>query len=302
MDDNIRELNIVITDINKKIKELEEYKNKIENEIKEKTLLLLESKKDSLTKNDIVILFNLKVKGNEYTKNTNTNDGKEGIWLEKLMNIKTNCYNKPDICGYEMKKYSDKISFGDWSASEYLFSINTVLLDEINGEKINITKEEFIKYFGTKNEDKESRYSWSGSCVPKYNKWNECGQILQIDDNNNIMAMYSYDKDKRNNKNDTYKNKHICIAIWHHKKIKKHVEDKFNQKGFFVCKKNKDNIYDKICFGSPIDYSIFIENIKSGNIFFDSGLYNDDIKPNTRMYSHWRAHKNFWNNLIIEEY
>ena len=67
-------------------------------------------------------------------------------------------------------------------------------------------------------------------------------------------------------------------------------------------KKNKNNIYDKICFGSTINYSIFIENIKLGIVFFDSGLYHDDIKPNTRMYSHWRAHKNFWNKLIIEEY
>lgn len=38
-----------------------------------------------------------------------------------MMNIKPNKKNFPDIGGFEMKKESNKITFGDWSG-EYLFS------------------------------------------------------------------------------------------------------------------------------------------------------------------------------------
>lgn len=38
------------------------------------------------------------------------------------MGIKHNAKNEPDINGYEMKKSSNKITLGDFSASEYLFS------------------------------------------------------------------------------------------------------------------------------------------------------------------------------------
>lgn len=126
---------------------------------------------------------------------------------------------------------------GDWSA-EYLFSNNRKLLEKINNYDIKISKEEFIKYFGNKNEDIDNRYSWSGSCVPKYGEYNNCGQKLIIDKDNNIQALYSYQHDKRNNKKtENYKNKIICIAVWSKQKMEKHVNSKFNQKGFFICKK-----------------------------------------------------------------
>jgi hypothetical protein len=259
----------------------------------------IDAKKEIITKEQIISLFKENIKGNEHTKNNDDHDGEEGQWLEKLMNLKPNSKNAPDIGGYEMKKDSKKISFGDWSA-EYLFSPKRDLIYDINDEEINLTKEQFIKHFGNKNED---RYSWSGSCVPKYGKWNDCGQMLKIDENNNILAMYSYDKDKRKNKTtNKWKGKEICIAVWSCEKMKKHVDDKFNQKGFFVCKKNKDGKYDKICFGPPINYELFIEKVKSGDIFFDSGMYYDSNKPNTRLYSQWRASQKFWNNLLTEEY
>lgn len=110
------------------------------------------------------------------------------------MNLKPNSNNTPDLYGYEMKKDSKKISFGDWSG-EYLFSQKRENLKKINKEDIILSKEEFIKIFGNKTKDKENRYSWSGSCVPKYEKWNDYGQILKIDNDKNIIALYSYDKD-----------------------------------------------------------------------------------------------------------
>lgn len=194
---------------------------------------------DKITKEKIVELFLKNIKGNKFDKTLKSHDGEEGHWLEKLMNIKPNARNTSDLGGYEMKKHSKKISFGDWSA-EYLFSTKRDVIKKINKEDIILSKEEFIKTFGNKTKDKENRYSWSGSCVPKYGRWNECGQTLKIDKDNNIIALYSYEKDIRKqnkNDNDKLKGKKICIAVWSNKKMEKHVNSKFNQKGFFICKK-----------------------------------------------------------------
>lgn len=297
------------------IEKLYDEKNKVENEIKilqqrlKKIEILINEKSknkivnETITKEQIICLFKENIKDKKYIKNNNDHDGSEGHWLEKMMNLSLNSNNMPDIGGYEMKKNSKKISFGDWSATEYLFSSKTKFLDDFNKEKITMTREEFIKYFGNKNEEKDNRYSWSGACVPKYNKWNECGQKLNIDNDNNILAMYSHEKDKREHKNNKkMKEKIICIAMWECQKMEKHVNSKFNKKGFFICKKNKNEEYDKICFGPAIDYKLFIEKIKTGDIFFDSGMYYDIDKPNSRLYSQWRASQKFWNDLITEEF
>jgi len=290
--------NVLTNNIKKKQKCIKQNKVIQESKIHNKQ----NDKNNNITKEEIILLFNDNIKGNIYKKNKDTHDGDEGQWLEKLMNLKPNSNNSPDIGGYEMKKDSKKISFGDWSA-EYLFSLKRGLIDDINNEKINLSKEQFIKYFGNKNKDITDRYSWSGSCVPKYGKWNDCGQMLKIDEYTNILAMYSYDNDKRQNKTtEKWKGKEICIAVWNNIKMKKHIDDKFNQKGFFICKKDKHGKYDKICFGSPINYELFIENIKTGDIYFDSGMYYDNNKPNKRLYSQWRASQKFWHNLLIEEF
>lgn len=54
--------------------------------------------------------------------------------------------------------------------------------------------------------------------------------------------------------------------------MENHINKKFNSNGFFICKK-ENNRYNKICFGKPFNFLYFIENIKSKNIIFDSGMY-----------------------------
>lgn len=229
--------------------------------------------------------------------------GSEGHWLEAQMGINHNAKNEPDILGYEMKKNSSKITFGDFSASAYLFSKNKSLLNSLNqwedGES-NITRNEFIQYFGTPNSSKDNRYSWSGKCVPTYETWNYCGQMLKFNDDLDLCVRYSFDHDTRDNKEFFPKilQGDLIIAIWKKNKLEQHINKKFNKKGFFICKKNNDT-YDKICFGKPFDFNHFVVNIKNRNIIFDSGMY----QGNTRNYSHFRSSgKNFWNALITEEY
>jgi len=78
-----------------------------------------------IDKEHIITLFNTHVKGVKICLEECQNikhSGKEGYWLETKMDIKHNAKNEPDINGYEMKKSSNKIILGDFSASEYLFS------------------------------------------------------------------------------------------------------------------------------------------------------------------------------------
>lgn len=50
--------------------------------------------------------------------------------------------------------------------------------------------------------NKDGRFSWSGTSCPKLNKYNELGQIIKIEENNDIVVRYSYSKDKRENKSN----------------------------------------------------------------------------------------------------
>jgi hypothetical protein len=228
--------------------------------------------------------------------------GREGHWLEIKMGLSKNPRNEPDLYGYEMKKSANKITLGDFSASEYAFSRKRDIINKTNQwtKTMKMSRTEFIEYFGNPNPNKNDRYSWSGSCVPKYNVWNECGQKIIISKNNDIIIYYSYKNDKRDRKIHFprfLQTKTIIIAIWTAQKMEKHINTKFNNNGFFLCKKNGDK-YSNICFGRPFDFDYFIKSIKNKKIYFDSGMY----EGNARNYSQWRAAASFWNNMITEEY
>jgi len=78
--------------------------------------------------------------------------------------------------------------------------------------------------------------------------------------------------------------------------MKTHIDNKYDKKGFFICKKI-GNTYEKICFGKAFNFEYFIECIKNKKIIFDSGMYDG----NSRNYSQFRG-SCFWNELITEEY
>lgn len=254
----------------------------------------------------IIDTFMKNVKGKKIIITTTNHCGQEGHWLETQMGIQHNNKNTPDILGYEMKKYSpSKITFGDFSASEYLFSKSKDIIEKLNHwekNKNNITSIEFVKYFGTPNPLKNNRYSWSGKCVPIYGTWNECGQMMKFNEQLDLCVFYSFEKDTRENKQmyPSFIQDDIIIAIWLKPKLEQHINNKFNNKGFFICKKeNQTNTYEKICFGKPFDFNYFVENVKNKNIIFDSGKY----EGNSRNYSQFRSSSTqFWNMLIYEEY
>lgn len=256
-------------------------------------------------KQQIITLFINNVKGVEiYTEEQNANHcGKEGHWLEKRMGIKHNANNEPDILGYEMKISSNKTTLGDFSASEYAFSgknkRNIINIANNWTDEIKMNRCDFIRIFGNSNPKKNNRYSWSGSCVPTYNTYNSNGQILTINENNDIIIYYSFSNDERSIKTEFpayLKNDNIIIAFWKSDKMRMHIDKKFNVNGFFICKKI-GNRYENICFGRSFNFEYFVECIKNKKIIFDSGMY----EGNSRNYSQFRG-TNFWNELIIEVY
>lgn len=260
------------------------------------------------SKKRIIELFTQNVQGKRAdTSNLNQNhDGKKGHWLETQMEITHNADNKPDLSGFEMKNEttSGKISFGDWSADEYVFlhGRGKNKINEINST-YQITRKQFLEIFGKPNPDKGNRLSWSGTpCPTYYGDITSFGQELTMDENGNIVILYHYSKDKRSNKASVVpvnmQCENLILARWKKETLKRKLEDKFNQNGWFTVSTDAHGQYEKIHFGEAMNYASWIELFKTKKVFFDSGMYDG----NTRPYSQWRATTGVWHNLITESY
>ncbi|MDD5056178.1 MAG: LlaMI family restriction endonuclease [Candidatus Peribacteraceae bacterium] len=220
-------------------------------------------------------------------------DGKEGHWLETQMGIRHNASNAPDLYGFEMKNQTgSKTTFGDWSADHYIFK------DKSSG----ISRDEFLGIFGMPNLEKGMRCSWSGKPCPKVGHYNSCGQTLLIDSKNNILAVYNFQKDTRQNKAiivpKSMQKKRLVIAKWEASTMRRKVEKKFNMSGWFQCKKDTSGCYSEIVFGEPINFDNWIDGVRKGLIFFDSGMYQGNKRP----YSQWRADNRYWEALITSRF
>ncbi len=90
----------------------------------------------------------------------------------------------------------------------------------------------------------------------------------------------------------------LIIAKWYSQSLQVKLERKFNQNGWFTCTKNLMGAYETISFGSPMNYVSWIQLFKDGIVFFDSGMYQGNVRP----YSQWRASTGFWHSLITDSY
>lgn len=265
------------------------------------------------SKEKIIDLFRKNVKGkipNVEGKNKR-HDGKKGHWLEEQFGIPANASNAPDLWGYELKnETTSKVTFGDWSANIYVFN-NPTFSSIFDGETRIENRDKFLRIFGHQNEKKGGRYSWSGSPCPKIGSYNDFGQILVVDPNKDVVALYSYSHDKRIDKSNIVPKElqieNLVIARWYgehsptskrgDKCLKEKLEDKFG-KGWFTCKTDENGKYDKICFGDGINYDEWLDWVSEGIVFFDSGMHEGNDRP----YSEWRANNKFWDSLITETY
>ena len=127
-------------------------------------------------------------------------DGREGNWLEEQFGKHPDADNHADFFGYELKNQTtSKTTFGDWSANRYIFKTGPYV-DCFEKPQFGTKQDIFCQTFGKPNAEKEGRCSWSGSPCPKIGDYNDYGQKLVIEPNNDIVAIYSYSQDKRTNK------------------------------------------------------------------------------------------------------
>lgn len=262
----------------------------------------------------IVTIFKNKIQGkkpNLAGRNVR-HDGREGHWLESQFGISANADNKSDILGYELKNQTtSKTTFGDWSANRYIFT-NPQYISCFSGSTKYQRQNSFVRIFGKPNPEKGGRYSWSGSPCPKINRYNDFGQKLVICENGDIRAVYSFSQDKRPDKAhivpEELQQEDLTIALWYGKTspsnkrsdkcLRAKLEDKFNNNGWFTCQKDKSGTYVEICFGKPMNYDNWLDLVRQGIVFFDSGMYEGNKRP----YSEWRAVNSFWESLIYKRY
>lgn len=231
-------------------------------------------------------------------------DGAKGHWLEKQLGKKPDGKNEADFWGYECKNHttSGKTTWGDWTANYYIFDQDS---------SYNISRDEFLIIFGKPNSKKNDRLSWSGNHVPSIpNKVSNFGQYMIVDDKANISIYYDFSKDLRSEKYmivpPELRQDKLLLAKWYgyeknnvsnKTSLEIKVKKKFDNKGWFKCVMEK-NIYTKIIFGKPVSFETWIECVKSGDIYFDSGMYQGNNRP----YSQWRSDNVFWDKLVIEEF
>lgn len=262
----------------------------------------------------IVAIFRERVRGHRpiLVGRNERHDGREGHWLETQFGISANASNQPDLFGFELKdQTSSKTTFGDWSANVYIFTdpqYSTLFQGNTKAQKQN----SFLRVFGRPNPEKGGRYSWSGSPCPRIDRFNPYGQKLEILSNGDICAIYRFSEDTRTNKADiipsALQQEDLIIARWYgrtspstrrtDKCLRAKLEDKFNRRGWFTCKKDATGAYCEICFGDPINYDNWLDLVRRGIVFFDSGMYEGNDRP----YSQWRAENSFWDSLIRRRY
>ena len=234
---------------------------------------------------------------NEYVKGlkprahvASAHDGLEGDWLTRRMGLEVNGNNEPDFLGFEMKKDSKgKTSFGDWSPNSALYKSS------------GIDRDDFLNLFGSPNPLKGDRYSWSGSVFPKVDRWNEYGQRLFIDQENNITARYRHSMNRvsADRMPIDFHIENLELAFWSaepigaQKGLRSKVEDKFNVFGWFRCLKDAAGFYSRLQFGGPVTFADFMTLFRSGEIFIDCGMYEGNPRP----YMHFRANNTVWDLL-----
>lgn len=284
--------------LNMKVKE---FKNKkiiksIMNDIIEKIEEKVEpSKNIEDGKKEIITRWEKNVKGKQFDTSSKNEKhcGKEGHCLEEAMGIKPNGKNEPDIFGYEMK-CDTKVGVTTFVDKEPdYFNIKGESFKGISRVANKSKREELWNNMYRQNTRKKDEKRIGGWKIKKYDV---DGQKMIVKDDNSLEIIYNYNHDTREYKDecldDYYKNgKDHIICKWEKKTLEEFINRKFNQNGFFICNK------DKICFGKPISFNMWIQGVKDGIIYYDGYSSIDG-----RWRGCFRANNKYWHSLITEEY
>ena len=280
-----------------------------------------------VAKQKIIHAFKKNVEGTSpSSQELNANhDGAEGHWLETKLGKKPDASNEADFWGYECKNdTTSKTTWGDWTGNYRIYHDKNFFTLTKNSDN----QDEFVRIFGKKNPNKKNRSSWSGSPVPtRIGDKTSFGQRMEIDSEGNIVIFYSFSEDTRKNKSslipiimqkdnlvlmkwygtessfESYKaitenDNNIFFQSHTQASLEHKVVNKFGEYGWFKCLKDSQGNFDRIEFGDSLTYLEWLSHVKNGDIYFDTGMYEGNIRP----YCQWRSNNKFWKSLVTSKY
>jgi len=238
-------------------------------------------------------IFHERIKGIPLPESSH--DGSIGHWIESQFGVSANRDDSADWAGYELKSGKSKTTFGDWSADRYLWR---------DGEPDIPSRDVFLQVFGTQSRpDRPGRYSWSGRVFPTVHGYNEYGQMMVVEPSLDIRIHYSYSMDRRRDKATTVplslQRDDVILAHWYRDTLEPRVNRKFGQNGWVKFVQN-GGVITGMMIGGPMYFDEWIRHVGTGEVYLDSGMYYDPIRPNNRPYANWRAANSFWEELAIE--
>jgi hypothetical protein len=122
---------------------------------------------------------------------------------------------------------------------------------------------------------------------------------MRVSSEGDVSIFYSFSKDSRSAKAMImpleFQVDELLIAHWPKAKLEGHVNRKFNDKGWFKVFTDDTGTCVELVFGKPMDFHTWIDLVRQGTIYLDSGMYVGNIRP----YSNWRASNAFWDSLIV---
>lgn len=141
-----------------------------------------------------------------------------------------------------------------------------------------------------------------GEPCPKVGDFNKFGQKLDITPERDIVVIYDFSSDEREDKYSIvptqFQNGMIILARWfgensptsnrQDKCLKYKLEDKFNDMGWFTCKKTAMELIKKFALVAQLILILGLSLLKK-ELSFDSGMYEGNPRP----YSQWRSNNSF---------
>ncbi len=253
----------------------------------------MEQDSDATVRDEIVERFRTHVLGRQpdLSSYNARHDGAEGDWLTYQMGLSANGKNEPDFKGFEMKKSSSKITFGDWSPDVAVYHTRV--------RRSEMSRDEFLRVFGavpaTSRGEGAGRFSWSGKVFPKVGSVNFAGQEMLVEEQGDIVILYRHvlDTRKATAVPAKFRTGEVCLARWTAGQMKNRVESKFNVRGWFICEKAANGTYARVVFGPKIDFACFIRLVRCGLVFCDCGMHMGNPRP----YMTWRAGESVWRRL-----
>lgn len=289
------------------------------------------SKEDS--KSSIIRHFHQNVLGKfpskEYLKTRH--NGKLGHWLETGLGGEIDADGNADLNGFECKVDSSKVSWGDWGANYRIFADKSFA--PFASTNIVNSMWEFVRIFGIYIDDpiKGKYYSWSGKHIPeKVNESKYTGTTL-IERDDDIYMNYSYEMDKRENKElivpPEFRKNELVLLKWYGRdesfhsfvsdlkyrqlpieikltgknasvSLEERIRRKFDVYGMVVGLHNKSDGFYGLKFLKRVNLQDWIGYFNEGNIKFDTGLTTRNKRPRNQ----WRSTKKFMTTLEEDIY